>query len=124
MKNFASLGPLLFSLFLICEGCKPKTMGDYFASYMKDEFNHNVSGAYVVIDLNGCGACNESLLTSLRVGSVDRDSVKLVLSGTPKQVSYYAEELKSYTIFADSSRKIYKAMSNAESFKLPIKIKY
>jgi len=99
-------------------------VGDSFANYMDEEFDHSVAGTYWVLDLNGCGACNESTLTLLLNDSTKSDSVKLVLTGTPKQVSYYSEKLQRYRIFADTDRKIYAAMNEIESFKLPMKIKY
>jgi|GEM_PF-2686122 len=124
MKSSAFLIPLFFVLFFTFEGCKPKTVGDSFANYIEEEFDHRVAGTYWVLDLSGCGACNESTLTLLLNDSTKSDSVKLVLTGTPKQVSYYSEKLQRYRIFADTDRKIYAAMNEIESFKLPMKIKY
>jgi hypothetical protein len=91
---------------------------------MEEEFDHRVSGRYWVIDLNGCGSCNESLLASLQADSVGVDSTKLVLTGKAKQISYYSEKLHRYQIFADPDRKIYDVMREFKSFKLPVKIEY
>ena len=124
MKRSAFFALLLFVLIFTFEGCRPQTVGDSFARYMEEEFDHRVSGTYWVIDLNGCGSCNESLLASLEADSVRVDSAKLVLTGKAKQISYYSEKLQRYQIFADPDRKIHDVMREIKSFKLPVKIEY
>ena len=105
-------------------GCRPDTIQSSLSRYLSQEFAHEASGRYLVLDLNGCGSCNQALIESLLTGSVNRDSVKVIITGNRKQVAYYADQFKWYQVFGDSANVLKTYLAEVDDVKFPLQIAF
>jgi uncharacterized protein (UPF0128 family) len=105
---------------LILQGCRQPSAEEVLARYMHEVFGREAGGMHVIVmDVSGCGLCNEQFMASLAAGSLPRDSTLIVVTGKPKAVRVFLEQVKEYKVLADSGRLIYDYFRNVKEFRLP-----
>ncbi len=110
-------------IIVVVQGCRQEGREEIFKRYTHEVFGRELTGKRVIVmDVGGCGLCNEQLLELLAEGRLHRDSTLVVAVGQKKALNVFLERVKGYEVLADSGRKIYEYFRGVEGFRLPMEV--